>query len=75
LRGETEQSEGTEKTEAKRTKQRGEAFKKKREEQKETERRVKEQDRRGRRRATVAPLPAPPPFLPATTDRTATARD
>ena len=40
LRGETEQSEGTEKTEAKRTKQRGEALKKKREEQKETERRV-----------------------------------
>ena len=33
----------------------------------EIQRRGKEQDRRGKRRATVAPPPAPPSFLPATT--------
>jgi hypothetical protein len=36
----------------------------------EIQRRGKEQDRRGKRRAIVVPPLAPPSFLPATTDRT-----
>jgi hypothetical protein len=48
---------------------RGARAKQKKKEEK-GEMRVKEQDRRGRRRATVAPPSAPPSLLPATTDST-----
>jgi hypothetical protein len=73
LRGDTKQSEGTEKLKPK-EQNRGGKLSEKREEQKETERRVKEQ-KEGERQKKKEEGGEEPPFLSASTASTATARD